>query len=238
MTTALIFAGGAGRRMNSRSKPKQFLEMHGKPIIIYTLEHFEYHEEVDGIVIVCIREWMTELKGLIKRYGITKVMDIVPGGDTGHDSIHNGLAFMGGFAEENDVVMIHDGVRPLITKELISENISAVRKYGSAITAEPVRESVVRSIDGENISEVPLRDQMYVAKAPQTFYYGKIHGLYERACRDGIKTIDSSHLCSIYHEPMHMVKSTKNNIKITEPADFYIYRALYEALEGQQVFGI
>lgn len=95
MTTALIFAGGAGRRMNSRSKPKQFLEMHGKPIIIYTLEHFEYHEEVDGIVIVCIREWITELKGLIKRYGITKIMDIVPGGVTGHDSIHNGLAFMG-----------------------------------------------------------------------------------------------------------------------------------------------
>ena len=189
MTTALIFAGGAGRRMNSRSKPKQFLEMHGKPIIIYTLEHFEYHEEVDGIVIVCIREWMTELKGLIKRYGITKVMDIVPGGDTGHDSIHNGLASMGGLAEDDDIVMIHDGVRPLITKEL-------------------------------------------------AFYYGKIRGLYERACRDGIKTIDSSHLCSIYHEPMHMVKSTKNNIKITEPADFYIYRALYEALEGQQVFGI
>ena len=140
---------------------------------------------------------MTELKGLIKRYGITKVMDIVPGGDTGHDSIHNGLASMGGLAEDDDIVMIHDGVRPLITKELISENISAVRKYGSAITAEPVRESVVRSIDGENISEVPLRDQMYVAKAPQAFYYGKIRGLYERACRDG----DQDHrlLSSVQH---------------------------------------
>lgn len=79
---------------------------------------------------------------------------------------------------------------------------------------------------------------MYVAKAPQSFCFGKILELYERACADGIKTIDSSHLCSIYHIPMHMVGSTKNNIKITEPADFYIYRALYEALEGQQVFGI
>jgi 2-C-methyl-D-erythritol 4-phosphate cytidylyltransferase len=238
MTTALIFAGGAGKRMNSRSKPKQFLEMHGKPIIIYTLEHFEYHEEVDGIVIVCIKEWITELKGLLKRYGITKVMKIVPGGDTGHDSIYNGLLSMKDSMEKEDIVLIHDGVRPLITRELISENISSVKKYGSAITAEPVRESVVRSIDGENISDVPMRDQMYVAKAPQSFCFGKILELYERACADGIKTIDSSHLCSIYHIPMHMVGSTKNNIKITEPADFYIYRALYEALEGQQVFGI
>ncbi|MCI9439421.1 MAG: 2-C-methyl-D-erythritol 4-phosphate cytidylyltransferase [Lachnospiraceae bacterium] len=238
MTTALIFAGGAGKRMNSRSKPKQFLEMHGKPIIIYTLEHFEYHEEVDGIVIVCIKEWITELKGLLKRYGITKVMKIVPGGDTGHDSIYNGLLSMTDSMKKEDIVLIHDGVRPLITRELISENISAVKKYGSAITAEPVRESVVRSIDGKNISDVPVRDEMYVAKAPQSFCFGEILGLYERACADGIKTIDSSHLCSIYHIPMHMVGSTKNNIKITEPADFYIYRALYEALEGQQVFGI
>ena len=201
MTTALIFAGGAGKRMNSRSKPKQFLEMHGKPIIIYTLEHFEYHEEVDGIVIVCIKEWITELKGLLKRYGITKVMKIVPGGDTGHDSIYNGLLSMTDSMKKEDIVLIHDGVRPLITRELISENISAVKKYGSAITAEPVRESVVRSIDGKNISDVPVRDEMYVAKAPQSFCFGEILGLYERACADGIKTIDSSHLCSIYHIP-------------------------------------
>lgn len=238
MTAALIFAGGAGKRMNSRSKPKQFLEMHGKPIIIYTLEHFEYHEEIDAIVIVCIREWITELKGLLKRYGITKVLKIVPGGVTGHDSIYNGLSSMEDSMAKDDIVLIHDGVRPLITRELISENISAVKRYGSAITAESVRESVVRSVDGENISDVPVRNEMYVAKAPQSFYFGRILELYRRACADGIKTIDSSHLCSIYHSPMHMVESTKNNIKITEPADFYIYRALYEALEGQQVFGI
>ena len=238
MTIALIFAGGTGKRMNSRSKPKQFLEMHGKPIIIYTLEHFEYHEEIDEIVVVCIKEWITELKGLLKRYGITKVVKIVPGGATGHDSVYNGLSAMKDSMENDDIVLIHDGVRPLITKELISENISAVKKYGSGITAEPVRESVVRSIDGESISDVPARDEMYVAKAPQSFYFGKILELYEKAYVDGVKTIDSSHLCSIYHAPMHMVGSTKNNIKITEPADFYIYRALYEALEGQQVFGI
>lgn len=239
MITSLIFAGGTGTRMNSRTKPKQFLEMHGKPIIIYTLEHFEFHEEIDNIVIVCIKEWIEELKGLLKRYGITKVVKIVPGGDTGHDSIHKGLIAMKGMCEEDEhIVLIHDGVRPLINEELITKNIKAVRKHGNAITTEAVRESVIRSIDGENISEVPPRSEMYVAKAPQSFYFKDIVALYDKSDEDDFKSIDASHLCSFYSVPMHIVKSTKNNLKITEPADYYIYRALYEALESQQIFGV
>lgn len=238
MTTALIFAGGTGKRMNTRSKPKQFLEMHGKPIIIYTLEHFEYHEQIDDIVIVCVKDWIGELKSLLDRYGIMKVKMIIAGGETGHNSIYLGLKAMEGITGEQDIVLIHDGVRPLINEELITLNIEAVKKYGSAITCEPARESTVRSVDGENIIEVPLRAQMYTAKAPQSFYYGRILHLYEKAYQDGIRSIDSAHLCSIYQEPMHIVLSTKNNMKITEPSDFYICRALYDALENQQVFGI
>lgn len=238
MAIALIFAGGAGRRMNTRSKPKQFLEIHGKPVIIYTLEHFENHKEIKDIVVVCIKDYMDELKGLLRRFGITKVKMIVPGGATGHDSIYEGLLAMDGFAAEDDIVLIHDGVRPLINEELITANIDAVKKYGNAITCEADKESQVRSLDGQTVAEMPPRDQMYTAKAPQSFYYGDIRRLYERAQEDGIKSIDSAHLCSIYHKAMHMVKSTSNNMKITEPADFYICRALYDALEGQQVFGL
>lgn len=238
MATALIFAGGTGKRMNTRSKPKQFLELHGKPIIIYTLEHFEYHEEIERIVVVCITDWITELKGLLRRYGITKVEQIIPGGETGHDSIYYGLAAMKDTCEDDEIVLIHDGVRPLINEELITRNIEAVKKYGTAITVEAVRESVVRCIDGKNVSEVPPRGEMYTAKAPQSFRYRQILNLYERAQREGIRSIDSSHLCSIYHVPMHVVESTKNNLKITEPADYYMYRALYEAVESQQIFGI
>lgn len=238
MITALIFAGGTGRRMNTRSKPKQFLEIHGKPVIIYTLEHFEYHEQIDNIVVVCIKDYIEELKGLLGRFGITKVKKIVPGGATGHDSIYLGLMAMKEFAAENDIVMIHDGVRPFINEELITLNIEAVKKYGNAITCEPVKESSIRSIDGEAILEVPPREQMYTAKAPQSFLFAAILNLYEKARADGIRSIDSSHLCSIYHEAMHMVPSTKNNMKITEPADFYICRALYDAQESQQVFGL
>lgn len=239
MITTLIFAGGTGTRMNSRTKPKQFLEMHGKPIIIYTLEHFEYHEEIDNIVVVCIKDWIEELKGLLKRYGITKVVKIVPGGETGHDSIHKGLEAMRDMVTSDEhIVLIHDGVRPLINEELITQNINTTREFGNAITAEAVRESVVHSADGVNITDVPPRREMYVAKAPQTFYYKDIVLLYDRAMQDGFKSIDSSHLCSVYGVSMHMIKSTKNNIKITEPADYYIYRALYEALESQQIFGV
>ncbi len=238
MVKAIIFAGGTGSRMNSRSKPKQFLEMHGKPIIIYTIDHFEYHNEVDEIIVVCIEDRIEELRGLLKRFGITKVKSIVAGGETGHDSIFNGLLAMRDTTSESDIILIHDGVRPLINEELITQNINAVKVFGSSITCESVRESVIRCIDGETITDVPPRNQMYVAKAPQSFRFGEILNLYEKAKIDGVKTVDSSHLCSLYNVPMHIVTSTKNNIKITEPSDYYIYRALYEALEGQQIFGI
>lgn len=238
MVTALIFAGGTGQRMNTRTKPKQFLEIHEKPVIIHTLEHFEFHDEVDQIVVVCIKEYIDELKGMLKRWGITKVKIITPGGETGHDSIRLGLEAMEEISSEDDIVLIHDGVRPLINAELISENIETVKKQGNAITCELARESQIRSYDGESIAEVPPRAQMYTAKAPQSFYYGDIFKLYEMSYEDGIRSIDSSHLCSLYNVPMHIVKSTKNNMKITEPADFYICRALYDAKESQQVFGI
>ena len=235
MNTALIFAGGTGKRMNSRSKPKQFMELHGKPVIIYTLEHFEYHEQIDNIVVVCLSDWISELEGLLKRYGIHKVSKIVVGGKTGHDSIYNGLEAMKGMTADEDIVLIHDGVRPLITEDLITQNIAAVEKYGNAITAECVKESLIISSDGKNVESMPKRELLYTAKAPQSFRFGEIMALYERAKQEEFKSIDSSHLCSTYNIPMHIVMSTKNNIKITEPSDYYIFRALYEALEGQQI---
>lgn len=223
--------------MNTRSKPKQFLELHGKPVIIYTLEHFEYHDMVDNIVVVCLKSGMEELREMIARYGIKKVTQIIPGGETGHDSIYNGLCAMKAVNSPDDIVLIHDGVRPLISEELITANIEAVRKYRNAITSEPATESVLRSHDGEHVDEVPNRDMMYVAKAPQSFYFGDIIEIYERAKKDGKKSIDSSHLLSMYGVPMHIVPSVRNNIKITEPMDFYVFRALYEAMENQQILG-
>ncbi len=238
MNTALIFAGGTGQRMNTRSKPKQFLELHGKPIISYTLDHFENHKEIDNIVVVCLESWINELKRLLEHYDIKKVTQIVPGGKTGHESIYNGLKALENVCKAEDIVLIHDGVRPLITEDLISANIAMVKECGTAITAEPATESILSSKNGEFVDAVPNRSNMYTAKAPQSFYYGMIWDLYQRSRRDGLLTIDSSHLLGLYGIEMHIINSPPNNIKITAPADYYIFRALYEAIESRQILGI
>ncbi|MCR5254677.1 MAG: 2-C-methyl-D-erythritol 4-phosphate cytidylyltransferase [Acetatifactor sp.] len=238
MATALIFAGGTGQRLNDRGKPKQFLEIHGKPIIIYTLEHFENHPDIDSIVVVCLKGWIRELQREIKTYDIKKVDIIVPGGNTGHDSIYFGLKAMEGKYPDDEIVLIHDGVRPLITDELITANIKAVEEFGTAITAEMAKESVILSDNGVDIDKVPLRTHVYVSKAPQSFRYAWIKKYYEKAQADNFKAIDSSHMLSEYGVPMHMVQSTKNNIKITDPADYYVVKGLFEAIDNEQIFGL
>lgn len=239
MVTALIFAGGTGQRMNTRTKPKQFLELHGKPVIIYTIEHFEFHPEVNRIVVVCLESWIGNMKHLIKQYGFEKVSLIVPGSSEGGDkSIFNGLKSMESTSSAEDIVLIHDGVRPLINGDLISANIAKVREQGNAITIEAVSESVVQLNGGERIAEVPPRSRMFLAKAPQSFRYGDIWELYQRAAADGNRTIDSAHLCSVYGVEMFTVRSTPNNIKITAPTDYYIFRALFEAMENEQILGV
>jgi 2-C-methyl-D-erythritol 4-phosphate cytidylyltransferase len=235
--TALIFAGGTGRRMSTRATPKQFLELHGKPVIIYTLEHFERHPEVERIVVVCLESWIPELERMLRRYEIEKVTTIVPGGDTGHASIYNGLLAMRDVVDDEDIVLIHDGVRPLIDERLLTENIAVAREHGAAVTGEHVAESIVRVNGGEDIVDVPPRDEMYVAKAPQSFRFGLIFGLYSWANIVGVATIDSAHLCNMRGVRPRVVTSTPQNIKITNPSDYYVFRALYEAMENQQILG-
>lgn len=235
--TALIFAGGTGRRMSTRATPKQFLELHGKPVIIYTIEHFEKHPQVDSIVVVCLESWIAELERLLRRYDIRKVTKIVPGGDTGHSSIYNGLMAMRDAAGDEDIVLIHDGVRPLIDERLLTENIAVAREQGAAVTGEHTAESIVRVDTGEDIVDVPPRGEMYVAKAPQSFRYGLIHELYTWAQAEGVATIDSAHLCHLRGVRPRVVTSTPQNIKITNPSDYYVFRALYEAMENQQILG-
>ncbi|MDR1396695.1 MAG: 2-C-methyl-D-erythritol 4-phosphate cytidylyltransferase [Desulfarculales bacterium] len=237
MNYALIFAGGAGRRMNNQTKPKQFLLLHGKPILLYTLEHFDKHPEVNAITVVCLENWIEELKNFLLRCDIKKVRSIVPGGATGHESIFKGLAAMEIYSRDDDIVLIHDGVRPLIDARLISLNIAKAQQWGAVITVTPALETVVKCCDSETIESVPPRHHMYAAKAPQTFRFRLIYDLYKKAARDGHLTVDSAHLCSLYNLAMHVVLSTPNNIKITAPEDFYIFRALYELIENNKISG-
>ncbi|MBR4159839.1 MAG: 2-C-methyl-D-erythritol 4-phosphate cytidylyltransferase [Spirochaetia bacterium] len=238
MNNVLIFAGGAGRRMNSRSKPKQFLKLYGKEIIIHTLENFQNHPEVDNIVVVCIKGWITNLQKLLAQYNMDKVRLIVAGGKTGQESIYNGLCALADFAPEDSIVLVHDGVRPFVTDTLISDCIKSVKKYGSAITVTPATETIVE-LSEKKIQNITDRSKCYLAKAPQCFYLGELLEAHEKAIKDGnTNMIDSASLMKHYGHNLYVVPGNADNIKITTPADFYSFRALYDARENQQIFGL
>ncbi len=242
MNIALIFAGGTGQRMNSRGKPKQFLELHGKPIIIYTLEWFEKHKDIDYIVISCLESWIDYLEELVQRYHLNKVKWIVKGGTTSQESIFNGLDIINKeFSEREDtVVLIHDGVRPLINEELISKNIEAVKEYGSAITVTYAKETVIEVSSEEKwIENVCDRHRCRIAKAPQSFYLKDIYEAHLKAKNDGKNYfIDSADLMRHYGYSLYSVEGPNENIKITTPVDFYIFKAVCDARESSQILGL
>lgn len=237
--SALIFAGGTGKRMNTKTLPKQFLELHGKPIIIHTIEHFESHPEIKDIVVVCVDDWLDYCKDLLAKFNIKKVSQVVPGGETGQMSIFNGLeALREKYQGNDDYVLIHDGVRPLIDEEIISKNIESVKKYGTAITVKPVIETVVQVDEEDIINNVMERSTCQTAVAPQSFVLSEIYSLHMRAQAEKLFDMtDSATLARYYGLSLHTVMGGSENIKITTPSDFYIFRAIYEARENAQIFG-
>jgi 2-C-methyl-D-erythritol 4-phosphate cytidylyltransferase len=239
MNIALIFAGGSGIRMNNNSKPKQFLQLYGKEIIIHTIEQFEKHSDIDAIVVVCIESWIPFFKTLLDKFKITKVKWVVSGGATGQESIYNGLLAIHNNCPNESVILINDGVRPLITQELISSCIQSVLSLGSAITVTPAVETVISLDKNGEIASVTDRSKYYNAKAPQCFRLGDIWQCHQQAKQDGLTDIiDSASLMIHYKHKLYTVQSSYDNIKITTPFDFYTFRALYEAKENSQVFGL
>lgn len=236
---AVIFAGGSGKRMHTTGRPKQFLELRGKPIIVYTLELFDNHPMIDGIVVVCIEGWIDYLKKMIKKFGLSKIVEVVPGGETGQDSIYNGLKAVASRYSDNPVVLIHDGVRPLILEQTITDNIHKVRETGSCITCVPTTETfVVRSVDSDALC-IPERSLSFIARAPQSFFLNEILDVHERARAAGKHDyIDSCSLMSHYGYTMNTIIGPMENIKITTPTDFFVFRAMVEVHENQQIFGL
>ena len=241
MNIAVIFAGGTGQRMHTKSRPKQFLELNGKPIIIYTLELFDNHPDIDSIVVVCLESWIPFLKKMLRKFEITKVADIVPGGSTGQESIYNGLCAAEKISKtkgtDDDIVLIHDGVRPLLTEETISENVKVANEKGNCITCIPATETfVVKQKDGS--LEIPDRDKSLIARAPQTFRLKDILDVDRKAMTEGkANFIDSCTMMSHYGYHMNTIIGPMENIKITTPTDFFIFRAMIEVHENQQIFG-
>ncbi len=237
MNIAVIFAGGVGRRMQTKDKPKQFLMVHGKPIIVHTIELFENHSEIDGIICVIVEDWIPYMEEMKYRYRLDKIGAIVPGGETGQMSIYNGLcAAEKVYGTEGNIVLIHDGVRPLINAKTISDNIASVKKYGTAVTCTVAKETVILVDDDNNVSEVPSREHSRLAKAPQSFWLKDILDIDRKAISEGYTNmIDSCTLMRHYGQQLNVVIGPTENIKITTPDDFYIFRALFDARENQQL---
>lgn len=239
MNCALIFAGGTGKRMNTHGTPKQFLELYGKPIIIYTLEKFENHDDIDAIVISCLRDYIPKMWKLCKRFHITKVAAIVEGGSTGQESIYNGLVKAHELFGDEAVVLVHDGVRPLVDPETITKCVQSVKEHGSAITVTPANETIFLGSKNGQVGEILDRSQCEVAKAPQCFYAGELLECHEKARAEGRNDfIDSANLMRHYGKPLYTVEGRTENIKITTPVDYYIFKAIITAKESTNAFGL
>lgn len=235
---ALIFAGGVGSRMNTKAKPKQFLDLHGKPIIVYTIEHFQNHADIDAIVVVMHPDWLGYMEELVERYQLSKVVEVVAGGATGQLSIFNGLECAERHFSQDATVLIHDGVRPLINQKIISANIEQVKRSGNAITTSPTIETFVVVNDDMVVQEVPQRKHSRLAKAPQSFKLADIISAHRQALQEGIEdSIDSCSLMNQYGHNVTLVEGPVENIKITTPTDYFMFRAIVESRENSQIFG-
>jgi len=240
MNIGVIFAGGVGSRMHSREKPKQFLTLSGRPIIVHTIKHFERCVDIDAVVVVCVEDWIDYFNELVYKFRLKKVRKVVPGGTTGQLSIYNGLCAARELAGEEDaVVLIHDGVRPLINSELLTRNIECVEQNGSCVTSAIVKETIVEINDDGSIKSIPDRAHSRVAKAPQSFWLSDILKAHETALKAGITDfIDSCSMMKHYGYSLHMIDGPYENIKITTPDDFYTMRAILEAKENEQIYGL
>ncbi|MDN2452996.1 IspD/TarI family cytidylyltransferase [Lactobacillus sp. UCMA15818] len=240
MNIAVIFAGGVGKRMNSKELPKQFLKIHGKPIIIHTLELFEESSEVDAIIVVCVESWINYLNNLINKYNLHKIKKVVKGGKTGQESIYHGLVAAEKISKDSrDIAIIHDGVRPLITLKTIHDNVKSVIKNGSAITSIKAKETLLIVDEDEAIDTVPDRSHSRLARAPQSFYLEDILAVHKKAIKDGkLNFIDSCSMMKFYGKTLFLVDGPQENIKVTTPDDFYIMRAMLDAKEDAQIYGI
>lgn len=230
MNIALLIAGGAGNRMG-QDIPKQFLHVDGCPIIIHTMQRFQKHPDVDAIAVVCLKGWETVLQAYANQFNIAKLKWIFPGGNTGMESIHNGIyGLKNEGCGDDDLVLIHDSVRPLLSQDIISSNIAICQAYGYAITGIQCREAILESEDGfVSTTSIP-RDTLIRTQTPQTFRLGNILDVHEEAKRKGI--MDSVASCTLIAEvggrEMHIVPGSEKNIKITTVEDIEILKALMQ----------
>lgn len=226
---ALIIAGGSGQRMG-QDIPKQFLTVNEKPVIVYTLEAFQKHVEIDSIAVVCIEGWERVLEAYAKQFNISKLNLIVPGGDNGQSSIRNGLFALEDKFNKDDIVLIHDGIRPLVSAEIISDCIVKTQKYGNAITCIPCAEAMLETKDSKVSVGTYPRDKLKRTQTPQGFRLGEICQLHRDALDAGItNSVASCTLMIEMGKQVYFSAGSEKNIKLTTVEDIDIFKALLAA---------
>ena len=242
MNIAVVFAGGVGKRMKTKDgTPKQFLKINGEPILIHTLSKFEESPDIDAIVLSCLEDYIEYSYKLIKQYNITKIRKIVKGGATGQLSIYNGLRGAKEISNsEDDIVLIHDGVRPIIDSDLIRRNIECVKMNGSSISSVAQHETTIMVDDKKNsVEKITERSKTYIARAPQCFYLKDILEAHEKAIsEERYDFTDSASIMLNYGKNLFITECSPDNLKVTTPNDYYVVKALIDAKEDSKVFGI
>lgn len=234
MNVALIIAGGVGTRMN-QDIPKQFINVYDKPIIIYTLEAFQKHPNIDAIEVVCLEGWHDILKAYAKQFEITKLKGIVNGGINGQESIRNGLYDIEErYGEKDTIVLIHDAIRPMVGPDIISDNIRVCKEYGNAITVIPCTAAMLKTFDGTTSEEQVSRDNLKITQTPQTFFLRDIISAHKEALKIGITNSVAS--CTLFIElgkKLYMSMGSEKNLKLTTTEDIEIFKALLNAKKDE-----
>ena len=231
---ALIIAGGVGARMR-QDIPKQFLNVCDNPVIVYTMEAFQKHPDIDAIEVVCIDDWKGALLAYAKQFGIAKLENIVSGGKNGQDSIRNGLYDIAErYNGDDDIVLIHDAIRPMVSREIISDNIKVCRENGNAITDVPCTAAMLKTYDSFSTTEQVPRDNLKITQTPQAFFVKDIVAAHKEALSKGITNSVAS--CTMYIElgrKLYMSQGSEKNLKLTTTEDIEIFKALLSAKKDE-----
>ena len=228
MNIALIIAGGSGKR-TGQDIPKQFINVYDKPVIIYTLEGFQNHPEIDAIEVVCLDGWHDILRAYAKQYNITKLKWIISGGNSGQESIRNGVFNLKDKCQDKDIIIIHDGIRPMIDEAVLSDVIVMCKQYGNGVTSLPYNEQIFLKKDEISTQKYISRDSLRRVQTPQAYTFGKLVWAYEKAYKENIGIHGSAYTNTMMvdlGETLYFAEGSDKNIKITTADDFELFKAL------------
>lgn len=226
MNIALIIAGGKGHRMGQEI-PKQFLNVYDKPVIVYTLEGFQRHREIDAIEVVCLEGWSEMLWAYAKQFGIDKLQGVTPGGETAQESIRNGIFALRETCGPEDIVVIHDGIRPMVEDFVLTDVLATCREYGNGVTSLPYNEQIFVTDDGTSTVRYIPRDTLRRVSTPQAYRYDKLLWAYEKAFSQGIGIQASTYantLMTDLGERLYFAAGSDKNIKLTTRDDFELFK--------------